>query len=72
MWFGLFLAEGGMLNRRVVYENQELLWKQVHEVELSYPGLPTQLHEPFLQMLRANLGKLNECREKVLWAKMKS
>ena len=72
MWFGLFLAEGGMLNRRVVYENQELLWKQVHEVELAYPGLPAKLHEPFLQMLRANLGKLNECREKVLWAKMKS
>jgi hypothetical protein len=72
LWLGIFLAEGGVLNRRVIYHNLEKLYEETETAELGYAGLPQPLHAGFLAMLRANIGKLNECREKVLWAKAKA
>ena len=72
LWFGVFLAEGGVLSRRVVYHNTAELYELTERLELAFPGLPEPLHVPFMQYLRANIDKLNECRTKVLWAVTKA
>lgn len=67
--FGVFIAEGGELRSRVAFTNSERLMARARKVELNYPGLPDELHDPFIQTLKDNVSKLNECRAKVLYAK---
>lgn len=71
LWFGVFVAEGGVLARRLVYGGSGWLHDEAIRVELAYPGLPDEMHEPYIDMLRGNLPVLNKCREKVLLAVMK-
>ena len=68
LWFGIFVAEGGLLSRKVVYHNAERLRALSKKTELSYPGLPEALHEEYFAFLQSHLNELNECRRKVLWA----
>ena len=68
LWFGIFVAEGGLLSRKVVYHNAERLRALSKKTELSYPGLPEALHEEYFAFLQSHLTELNECRRKVLWA----
>ena len=66
--FGVFCAEGGVLETRVGYADSEQWRALAHRLELSFPGLPEEQHAPFLKAIRENLPQLNEIRERVLWA----
>ena len=72
LYFGIFLAEGGLLNRRLVYKNQPGLYALTERLELEYNGLPAEHHASFLEFLQHQLPALNACRAKVLWATMKN
>jgi hypothetical protein len=72
LWFGIFLAEGGVLSRRVVYKNTPELYALTERLELAFPGLPEPLHGEFMGFLKANIDKLNECRSKVLYATLQN
>jgi hypothetical protein len=72
--FGIFCAEGGVLERRAAYgaasweldSSEHIRWK-AHMAELEFTGLPVQHHQGYLEMLRDNLGQLNEIRKEVVW-----
>lgn len=72
LYLGLFVAEGGVLNEKLVYDNVTSLRSHSQLVELSHSGLPPELHDDFIAALVENLPELNSCREKVLWAKLQS
>jgi hypothetical protein len=61
----IFQAEGGVLNRRLLYAGGETVYKEVL-IELGYFGLPHELHEEFLGLIRTYIGQLNEIRRQVL------
>jgi hypothetical protein len=68
MGYGVFLAEGGVLQTRAVYAGSDELRQEAHVAELNFPGLPEAEHGPFLQAIRDNLPQLNQIREKVVYA----
>lgn len=67
--FGVFCAEGGQLDRKVVYQHVQELRDLSLKVELGYSGLPDELHQEWLAFLQSRVTELNECRAKVLYAK---
>ena len=69
----VFLAEGGVLNRRAAYGGgrSEIVYGLVNDPVNRFSHLPPELSAQLLTTVRANLGFLNECRSKVLYAKLK-
>jgi hypothetical protein len=62
----VFQAEGGVLDRRLVYADSENVYAKANFVELGYFGLPHNLHGECLDLIRTHLGQLNDIRRQVL------
>ena len=47
----IFQAEGGVLDRRLLYAGSETVYNEANLIELGYFGLPHELHEEFLCLI---------------------
>lgn len=71
VYFAVFWAEGGVLARRAIYANANDTVVEAERLAFNFAGVPEPLHRPLLTWMGANVPKLNVCREKVLYARMK-
>jgi hypothetical protein len=69
---GVFMAEGGTLNRMLVYGGSNWIRTQVRTDELRYHWLPPGLKGQFIGAVKQNLDALNDARSKVLYAVLKT
>jgi hypothetical protein len=69
---GVFMAEGGTLNRRLCYGSSEWVRSRVRTCAERYHWLPPGLKGTYVETIRQELPFLNECRSKVLFAVLKS
>ena len=65
---GVFLGEGGVLARRVVCgDESEAVYRWARSPERMH-WLPADMAVEYLDVVRENLGRLNEIRQEVVWA----
>ena len=69
---GVFMAEGGTLDRRLAYGGSEWVRSRVRTCSERYHWLPPGLRGTYVDAIREELPFLNECRSKVLFAVLKS
>jgi hypothetical protein len=62
----VFYVDGAPVARRLIWNQSQALEIFGIERDLLHAGLPTQGIEPLLQVMRANLGHLNDLRAQVL------
>jgi hypothetical protein len=66
---GIFVAESGVLAKRLVYSSSESYYDIAHKHELLETGLPVDKHTAFLNEIVSNIDHLHECRRRVVWAR---
>jgi hypothetical protein len=65
---GVFMAEGGTLDRRLAYGGSEWIRARVRTCSERYHWLPPSLKGTYVDAIREALPFLNECRSKVLFS----
>jgi hypothetical protein len=65
-YIAVFYVDGAPVARRLIWDQSEALEAFGIERDLLHAGLPIQGIQPLLQVMRANLGHLNDLRAQVL------